>query len=362
MKKILNSIIKTIGLLNNEVQLILISLILMFSVAFYFWPLFISTEYYKISYLFLQNFICNVTLAISEILGYQIDYNNIVNSFEYKSITQKIVFPLYSFKVLLITLPLLLIVYKNVVSNFCFQIFVFLFFIFRSSFITLILLLHKNDIHAVLLVLLDNIRIFPYIILIIYIIRNSNLLQKTYSLINKRFELILSVSIIKLILILFIIAPLPRVIITYLEVDILNWLSNFTLHISKIIMSIFNFQTKIIGNTISIDNYWIHLGHGCIGLGMITILYILIFSMKGIIINKIVYSIILFVVLTFFNALRINMLLLYFKLGWNHTISNANIHTYSNYFIYFIGFIVFIGYVFWFNELIIKNYFKVNKK
>ncbi len=346
---IINKIISYI-VLNKKIAIIFFSSIIVSCMYFIVWPFLLSTQIFiAFERIFIDTvgFTTQLTGKLFEIdVKYKIETGQISHYNKY----QNILFPFYSLKLFFSLLPLLLIVYERVFKNIWVVFTISFFFIIRSALIALVYLLFKNEKHIVLLVLLDNYRVLPFLFLIIYIKNNSVLLFDFYSIINNKFEDNSSFSIFKTILFLVIFSPLARVVLTYINVDVLNWITSLILNISKFNMSIFNYETQIVDSTIFIDNYYIHLGHGCIGLGLMSIIFILVICLKGSMLKKIIFTSLFIPFMLILNSLRINLLLIYYKYKWNTFILEDNMHSYSNYLIYTFVFFSFIFLVFYISD------------
>lgn len=266
------------------------------------------------------------------------------------SVERGIVVPELLFPFLISFIPLLYIYVKKYMLNLLILILLFFFYIVRSAFITILFFSEASKDYQVLLNLLDTIRYIPFYLIILYVVLNNSFLKSAYQKIKVKFDEVLSFDINILILLLML-NSVPRVIITFINPEILNTISNFILQISQNTFSLFGVETFVNNSTILVAENWIYLGHGCLGLGLLTMVIVLILATKSPIINKLSFIFLLFPVQIILNSLRVDLLIIYYHKHWDLTIQPMDMHDYSNVFIYSLGFGMFLLYYFWYQEV-----------
>jgi len=289
--------------------------------------------------------IINGFAAISDV---DIKYNAITQILSSGTKWNKLIMPVESYKYFFTAFVFLLLVpIKNWTSSVSIIVFTLLFVALRSAIISYIFLFHKGTLHNVLLVWIDPILFVPMLMLGLYIIQNSRFLNIIYAEIEKRLSESLTISLSKLLFLLIIIPPLPRVIFTYLHSDIMHGIISFILFFSKFFIDITGKTADVTGRFIHLDNNWIDLEYPCIGLGVFTLVAVLIFAIRGNFTKKILYLSIFAFIYLLLNALRLSVLLLYINKTYHEIgLNKLELHDNATYFMYVVAFAGFMGY--WF--------------
>lgn len=272
-----------------------------------------------------------------------------------------LIIPELTFPFLISLFPLLYLYVRKYLLNFFVLISVVIYFIVRSAFITILFFAEKATDYQVLLNLLDSVRYIPFYLIIIYIIVNNPTLNSYYNKIKQRFDDILIFDI-NIVILLLILNSTPRILITLIYPELLDKLSHLILVISNFTFNTLGIETVVQSSTIHINENWIYLGHGCLGLGLLTMVIILIASTKTRILNKFIFISLLLPVQLILNSLRIDLLVIYYYYNWDLAIKPIDMHDYSNVFIYSLGFAMFLLYFFWFQDVKfgIKSTIKLN--
>lgn len=329
-------------------QLILFLLILSFGfiVLFFGWDLIVGTEIYHLFNLVYNGFVAKIVINTGVVFGYPIIYDSHVGLLTCESAVSRLVMPVESYKYLFT--GFLLFVLQNVKAWRSYTpvfIFVLLFVAIRAALISYIMLVYKGIIHSTLLVWLDPAIFIALYVLAMQFVNNNYFLHKLYIQLELRFSHILNISFAKLILLLIIIPPLPRVIFTYLHSDILPFIVNFILSISKFFLGLFGRNAIIDGQLIYLENNWVDLEYPCIGIGVFTLVAVLILSIRDKLSFKLIYLSVFAVIYMIINGVRLGVLLLYiFNTYHEIGLDKLLLHNYATYFMYVMAFAGFALY------------------
>jgi exosortase/archaeosortase family protein len=339
---------------NRQLFYIIASaLLFIFFIQFVGWSFISQTIVYKTFEHGFSDLTGTLSVFLSQILGYHATYQSISSEFILSTRSVKLIIPSDAFKFYFIAFLSLVLVPGRYFENTAYVIFSLIFLIIRAAIINAIKLLYFNQIHNILLLLLEPLIFMPLFFIIVYILKNNPTLRILFDKMNQRFSHSLRFSFTSIILMVMLITPLPRVIFTYMNGGIMEFITHKTLNLSRFFLHIFNYNNVTIsGKTIFLDHYWIQLEHPCLGIGIFTIISILIFSCKSHWLNKMVYFVILSPILTIANGIRIALLLIYFK--QNFGLVNINLrelHDNSSNIIYLIAFALFLLYLFWFQDI-----------
>jgi exosortase/archaeosortase family protein len=338
-----------IQLAKNEKQQF-IKLIVVFSLALYVlligWNKISNSDTYHLFSVVYTNFTVKIITGFSDISNVEIEYNAGTQLLSLSSKFTKLIMPVESYKYFFTGFILLLLVpIKHWISSLSAIIFAFLFIALRAAIISYIFLLHKGTLHNVLLVWVDPIIFVPMLILGLYIVQNTTFLSLIYADIEKRFSEILNVSFSSLLFLLIVIPTLPRVILTYIHSDIMPGIVSFILYISQFFMHLIGKPTEVTGRFITCGRSCIDLEYPCLGLGVFSLVAVLILAIKGKLITKIIYLITFAIVYLVLNALRLSALLLYLHLTPKEKLLDyVTLHDIITYFMYLVAFGGFLGY------------------
>ena len=345
---------------RQQLFLFLFVLFLVLLIEFIGWRYIIQSNGYDIFQHAFSEITGFLSVGFSQILGYHTTYESIGSLFILSTRRIHPIIPIDAFKFYFIAFLCLILVPKKNVSNIVYVLITIVFLIIRATIISTIKLLYFNQVHNILLLLLEPMIFLPMFFIVLYILKNNSMLRILYDKINQGFNHTLSIKFTTMIILVILITPLPRVFLTYMNGGILEFITNQTLILSRLILHAFNYaNVNILGKTIYLDNYWIQLENPCLGIGIFTVIAILIFSVKSVWVNKLIFFILLFPALTVVNALRIALLLMYFKHNFGFGYINLReLHDTSSNIIYLVAFGLFILYLYWFQNIDILKFKK----
>ena len=330
------------------------------SVIVYFsWDWLITTQLYYWFNSIYNNFTASIIVSISDIYNLNIIYNDSDFSLIAGNKTLGIQLPYNSYHLFFIAgLYLFLIPAKRWIRIINVIIFVLLFLAFRATALSIIKLIYMQTVHNVLIVWLEpsvNITVF---VIAYTIMRFSPLIQYLYKLIENRINEHLNIGLTFIVFLLVTVPSLTRVLITYLFPGFLKELVHSILWGSNVILRTLGHSANISGKYIILNDNWIGLEHTCLGLGVFTIVCIIIFSIKSGLLNKGIFILVFFVLYNFINSFRLAMLLAH--LNQMEVIKKHDIqqlHSIVSLQMYLVAFIGIILFVLWFSDI---NFKKLN--
>jgi exosortase/archaeosortase family protein len=316
-------------------------------VLFVGWNKIVNTEKYHSFNLIYNNFTVKIVQSIGSISHKNIEFTSTSNILSTEGKQSKLIMPVGAYKYFLCGFILLALVpLKQWISSLSAIIYVLLFVALRAAVITYILLVYKNMLHNVLLVWLDPTIFIAMLTLGLYIVHHNEILNRLYQNLESRFSEVINTSLSTLLLLLILLPPLPRVVFTYLHADIMPGIVSFILNISKIFLDWMGKTAVVSGRFISLENNWIDLEYPCIGLGVFTIIAILIFAIRANFVNKVIYLSFFAIIYLVLNALRLSLLLLYINKTYHEIgLNKLELHNNATYFMYVMAFLGFLGYV-----------------
>ena len=359
MNKQVQKIISNIR--NNKSQFSLLAFVVFVSYCVFIgWESMSSTGLFVGVLDFLTNLIAKSVILLSSALNVNVEFNSTTQILSNGSVNQFIILPRGAYVYYFILCFLFLLVpfnkYKTVLLLLLFNS---AFLITRAIIINLIKLQIFPSIHNVLLVFIDPLIFIPLIVSLIFIFRENKLLRLLYDKINILFFPILNVSVSKLILLLVILTPLTRTVLSYINNyhAIMDNLVNYILRVSKYMISLFGYEATVHGKYIYLNQFWIRLENPCLGLGVFSIIIILILAIKSSMTNKAIYIPSFFIVYSFLNSVRLAVLLVYISnlKETNYLFNSVELHDKATYFMYGIAFFGFILYYYWFQDLKISK-------
>lgn len=345
-------------MVSNLIQLVkiekqqLIQLIVVFSLAVFVllfgWNKILNSDTYHSFSDAYSHFTVKIIASISAVSGVEFKQDTDTLLLSSGTKLSKLIMPVESYKYFFAGFILILLVpIKHWTTSTSLLLFTLLFVALRAAIISYIFLFHKGTLHNVLLVWIDPILFVPMLMLGLYVVQNTSYLSIIYASIEKRFSEVLNVSLSKLLFLLIVIPPLPRVILTYLHSDIMPGIVSFILFFSKFFIDITGKTAEVTGRFIHLDNNWIDLEYPCIGLGVFTLVAVLIFAIRGNFTKKILYLSIFAFIYLLLNALRLSVLLLYINKTYHEIgLNKLELHDNATYFMYVVAFAGFMGY--WF--------------
>jgi exosortase/archaeosortase family protein len=333
---------------NNKSQVIKLITVIFVAVLVHFigWNKIIKTETFHAFNTVYNDFTVKIIQNIGSVLDKDIEYNSSIKTLTFKAKSSKLIMPVEAYRYFITSFVLLLLVpIKFWKASLNAIVFVLLFVAMRAATISLISLIYKNTIHHVLLVWLDPTIFIAMLMIGLYIINQNYILNKLYTNLNLRFSEIIKTSLNTLLLLLILLPPLPRVLFTYIHSDIMPGIVSFILYFSKIFLGWMGKSAEVSGRFITLENNWIDLEYPCIGIGVFTLAAILIFAIKGKILNKVIYLLFFALVYLLLNALRLSVLLLYINNTYHQIgLNKLELHNNATYFMYVVAFCGFWGY------------------
>jgi len=323
-------------------------IILFFSIflIFYGWYGFQNYEFIAS----VSNIFNNSVGSIINLLGTDLRFQNSTLILNGLAIDKKLIVSGLTFPILFSLIPLLYLYVKKYFANFLIICLTTIYFISRAAFITILFYSDVNKNLHVLLSLLDTMEFIPFYLIVFYIIKNNSYIESYYLKLKKRADAVLQFDI-NIVIILLILSSLPRIIITFVYPEVLDAITVLILKISQTTFNLFGISTIIDFKTIYIANNGVYLGHGCLGIGLLTMILILISATKSRIENKLTFVALLLPLQLFFISIRIDLFLIYFYNNWNVYFHPMIMHDYSNLFIYALGFGMFLLYYFWYQDV-----------
>lgn len=294
-----------------------------------------------------SDFTVKIITSIAAVSDHDIEYNAETQLLSSGTKFTKLRMPVESYKYFVTGFILLLLVpIKHWISIMSAILFTLLFLALRAAIISYIFLFHYGTVHNVLLVWIDPVIFVPMLMLGLYIFQNAKFLSLIYKEVEKRFSEILNVSFSTLLFLLIIIPPVPRVLLTYIHSDIMPGIVSFILSISQFFMLLIGKTSDVTGSLIICGRSCISLEYPCLGLGVFSLVSVLILAIKGNLKHKIVYLIAFAIVYILLNALRLSALLLYLhQTAKEDLLDYVTLHDIVTYFMYIVAFAGF--WVYW---------------
>ncbi|MBP6610556.1 MAG: hypothetical protein KA206_05640 [Paludibacter sp.] len=129
-------------------------------------------------------------------------------------------------------------------------------------------------------------------------------------------------------------------------------LSALILGLSELLLHGIGFsEAFVVDKTINLHNYWLYLGTNCLGVGLMIVFSILIFSIKSPLLNRMIYIPIGIVFIILLNAIRIDAILLHITLNQTPQHLIVDYHDLSNNVYYIVVFLFILVYIGWFQNL-----------
>lgn len=326
------------------------------------WDSISNSFYFEEFNQFFDNFTGKITVYISKIFDSEFLYSFDTKLLHYNSNSIQLQLPYNSYKYFLIAfLFLFMLPVKEWKSILLVVILVLLLVSFRAALIGLIDLkyfgIFKHDFRKVFIVWLEpsiNIAVFVIFASILYY---NSLLKNVLNLINTRISNSFNTNLILIIFLLIVIPPLPRVLISVFFPDLIDFFVKAVLNCSVLTLNIFGYDAKTSGKFIMLDSNWVALEYSCLGIGVFTMMLLILFSHKNSILNKIVYSFVFFIFYNAINSIRLAGLLLYLNnISQLRKDGMYYLHDFVSSIMYIFAYLGLFLYLFWFSNLkLLKN-------
>jgi exosortase/archaeosortase family protein len=162
----------------------------------------------------------------------------------------------------------------------------------------------------------------------------------------------MKVKIETVVLLLILLPPWPRIILNYIGNETIRWITDSMLNVSRIIIEWTGKHAYIYDKTILLGQKSISLEQPCLGLGVATIVIILIAVTRSKLPNKLLFIPVFLIFFALMNSFRLAITLLYIQtIPVLSATIKVNIHDTITYFMYVVAFGAFIVYLFWFQNL-----------
>lgn len=284
-----------------------------------------------------------------------IDYNPLTNTLIHNGKSWDLIMPVRSYQYFFVlSLFVFVLPLKKYHTVLVYVLSTATFIVIRSLFVMIVMIYGQETSHLSLLSWLANTIYLPVLFWIFYCVKNNDFLTQYYNLANESILRLCNFSIQKIVLLILLLTPVPKILIVYFNG--ISIIESAILNVSKSILLMAGYEPVLNGDRIFLANNWLRLGEPCIGIGVMTVVVLFIFIMKGRNLNRIVYSI--FFVLTFsiINSIRLSLTLIYIHIHYGKQyLDLQNIHDSITYLMYIIAFTFMITYILWFENLELKK-------
>jgi len=290
------------------------------------------------------------TVLLANLLGQQPVFDPLTYNLSINNTIKSLTMPLASYRFYVAGFMLLFMVpIKEYRYSLLLIISSFLLIALRAAIISIIQLIYPQDL--ILLLWIDPLIYIPMLAIIIFISNKNKIIKPLYRKIRLQFSPILNVPLTTLILLLLIVTPIPRVVLNYLDRGIIDGLTTITLLASKFILGIFGYNAVVTTKFIFLGKFWLRLDQPCLGIGVFTIITILICTIKGKVINKSIFLIVFSLLFVLMNSIRMSVLLVVIKNTYINGLNKVELHDNITYIMYLFAFLSFITYYFWFQDV-----------
>ncbi len=341
---------------NEAIQLIIVSVIAL-SIILFGWNHFINTEFYSIILNFLHQQVGYFTQLISGLSDMPVTFDSssgyLINALN----LWDVILPLGAFPVYFALIIFVFVLPPK--KYYTVLIYIFstaAFIILRSTIIMLFKIYLTSTAHYAWIAFIDTTIYLPAYFWIVYLIESNNL-HRYYSIkINTEIKRISYFTVQQIALFLILFNSLPRIILQYSGNAIEN-ITTVILKGSQLFLKLLHYNTVLIDKTIFIDNNWVRLELPCIGIGVWTIVVILILSIRGSAINKAIFIPAFSLIFMLINSVRLAYTLLYLHDNCVcDSLKLSHLHDSITYVMYLFAFIFLATYILWFHTI------KFNKK
>jgi exosortase/archaeosortase family protein len=314
------------------------------------WQYVTQTFAYKSINLTYTNFIGQLAVWIANLLGQFPTFDSKTYHLSLNDRVKLLIIPTESYRFYVIGFILLLLVpIKEYKYSFLLLVSSLLFIALRAAFISIIQLIYPQDI--ILLLWIDPFIYIPMVVIILFVSTRNQLIKPLYDRICALFKPLLIVSVPTLILVLLLVTPIPRVLFNYLDKGIIDGLTTITLQVSKIMLKWFDYKAVVSANFLFLGKFWLQLEQPCLGIGVVTIVWILVCFIKSQWLNKSIFLILFSLLFVIMNSIRMSVLLLVIKNTYLTGLNKVVLHDNITYFMYIFAFVSFLIYYFWFQDL-----------
>jgi len=330
--------------------LLLLFVLLLVCIGLICWQFIIQTTFYQYLINYYIKFTGQLTVLIANLIGQHVTFEirNFLLSFNGKF--HPLTMPIAAYRFYFIGFILLLIVpFKEYKSSFLLIISSLLFIALRSAIISIIQLIYPQD--MILLLWIDPLIYLPMFVIVLFVSKKNKIIKPLYDKTCTLFRPLLNVSFPALIFIFLLATPIPRVVLNYLDIGIIEGLTTMTLEISKVMLKWFGYETVLIANFLFLGKFWLQLEQPCLGIGVVTIVWIMVCFTNSYWLNKSLFLIVFSLLFVIMNSIRLSVLLLIIKQTYLTGINKVELHDNITYFTYLFAFISLLIYYFWFQDI-----------
>lgn len=344
-------------LVRHKRQAYLLVIVSVFCVFFglFLWDIFKATHLYDSLVGLFRQLTAYISLGLSDLLGERATYDSQTGTISSVTKHIKLVLPTGSYLFYTILLFFYLLVPpQKIVYVIALIAFTVIFVSLRASAITVINLFYSHQLHNILLLWIDPLIYIPMLISVGFIVRHNKLLNILYFKVDALFKPIINVSLFTIMLLMILLPPLPRVLLTYIDTNLLDSIVTFTLKGSQLMLSLFDYSTVVSTKFITYNNSIIQLEYPCLGLGVVTIITIFVLLIRANWLNKLTFLLFFIFLFSLMNSLRLAVTLLYIdRVAGTAGFDKVQTHDYITYFMYIVAFLSFLAYYFWYQDLVL---------
>jgi exosortase/archaeosortase family protein len=336
---------------QNKRQLLLLSFIfLLVCFGVICWQLLIQTSIYQYSIACFAKVTGRLTVLISNLLGQYPIFEPLTYHLSFNGKFHSLIMPTASYRFYFIGFLLLFVVpIKDYKYSLLLIVSSLAFIALRASAITIIQVIYPQDI--ILLLWIDPLIYIPMFAIILFVSNRNQIIKPLFDKVCSQFKPLLNVSLPILILLLLLVTPIPRVILNYLALNAIDELTTMTLKISKIVLGWFSYETVITTRFIFLGKFWLRLEQPCLGIGVVTLVWILVGCIKSKWLNKLIFLIFFSLLFVVMNSIRLSVLLIIIKKTYLTGLNKMELHDNITYVMYLFAFVSFLIYYFWFQDI-----------
>ena len=232
-----------------------------------------------------------------------------------------------------------------------------IFLLARAVLINYINIYLKGQLISVWMLEINPMVYLPMVLLVYTILTRNKFLHVLYQNFETIFKEKFNVSSIFLICLVLFIPPLPRIFLRYIDSSILeSFITSHLLISSWIVETFSNLSTVVSGRYMFIGVNWISLQLPCIGIGVMSIVLVLVNTYRSPVLNKIIYSLLFTFSFIIMNSVRLALLLVYiYKTTGTKALDRIYLHDFVTYIMYLFALFAFMYYVLRFSEFRISS-------
>lgn len=314
------------------------------------WQFIIQTSFYQYIVNSYAKFAGLLTVLIANLMGKHITFEIPTFLLSFNGKFHSLTMPIAAYIFYFIGFTLLLIIpFKKYKYSLLLIVASLLFMALRAATISIIQLIYPQD--MILLLWIDPLIYLPMYVIVLFVSKNNKIIKPLYDKTCALFSQLLIVSLPTLILLLLLVTPLPRIVLNYLDRNIIAGITTLTLEISKMLLKWCGHETVVTANFLFLGKFWLRLEQPCLGLGVITIVCLMVCFTKGYWLNKTIFLFAFSLLFIVMNSIRLSVLLLIIKHTYSKGLNKVELHDNITYFTYLFAFISLIIYYFWLQDI-----------